>query len=243
MYARVLEDPDYMEEMERVRQEAEQYYRQTYALFNEGEYSEVIRRVDIAMQQYDSDELLPQFAYLKVLASGREADRGDFRNNLVAFISDYPGTEVAEDARQVISYLDRDSPEFLEQEEKTLAAALYTVDLESEHVFAFVVDNGVDVNQLIFNIINFNLDLYDNLNLRVDKVNVGARQSLITVRPFRDAALAMEYLQAVSQSEEVLKDVPIVDYSTLVISTENLANLREDGSLSRYMQFYNENYR
>jgi len=242
MYAKVLEDPDYMEEMERVRQEAEQYYRQTYALYTEGDYPEVIRRADVALRQYEGDELLPQFAYLKVLASGREADREDFRNNLLAFISAYPGTEMADDARNVISYLDRETPEYREQEEKILAAALYTADLESEHVFAFVVDNGADVNQLIFNIINFNLDNYDDLNLRVDKINIGARQSLITVRPFRDAALAIEYLQAISQSEDVLKDVPVVDVSTLVISSENLASLREDGSLSRYMQFYNENY-
>jgi hypothetical protein len=243
MYAKVLENPGYMEEMEQIRQEAEQYYRQTYALFNDGSYAEVIGRADEAMRQYPGDVLLPQFAYLKVLASGRKADRGAFRNSLLAFISTYPGTEVADDARLVLTYLDRESPEYLEEEEKAIAEALYTADFESEHVFAYVTDRGIDVNQLIFNIINFNLDHFDGLNLRVDRVNVGTGQNLVTVRPFRDAALAMEYLQSAGSSEELLKDVPVVDFTTLVISSDNLNALREDGSLSRYMKFYQENYR
>ncbi|MBN2480123.1 MAG: tetratricopeptide repeat protein [Bacteroidales bacterium] len=242
MYAKVLSDPGYIDELERNRRQMEDYYEETFNYFDSGNYAEVVFRADHALQNFAGSELLPRFAYLKVLAQGRETDRKTFRDNLQALISEYPRTEVADDAGRVVDFLDREAPEFRVEEERAIAKELYTVNSETGHLFAFVTNRNLDVNQLIFNIINFNLDYFDNLDLRVDLVNLDARQSLVVVKPFADLNAAMEYLVTIRENEAIRNDLPDVEMTPLVISEENYQTLLEDGSLSRYMQFYNESY-
>ncbi|MBN1158037.1 MAG: tetratricopeptide repeat protein [Bacteroidales bacterium] len=242
MYAKVLSDPGYIDELERNRQQMEEYYEETYRHFENGNYSEVIRRADHALQNFTESGLLSRFAYLRILAQGSETDRKTFRDDLLALISEYPGTEVADDAGRVVGYLDRETPEFRAEEERIMAKELYTLNSETGHMFVFVTDRGMDVNQLIFNIINFNLDYFDNLNLRVDLVNLDARQSLIVVKPFPAQDDAVEYMATIRDDEGIWKDIPELELMPLVISEENYETLLEDGSLSRYVQFFNENY-
>ncbi|MBN1157746.1 MAG: tetratricopeptide repeat protein, partial [Bacteroidales bacterium] len=242
IYAKVLNNPGYIDELERNRQQTEEYYEETFNQFNNRNDAEVIRRADHALENFTGSELLPQFAYLKVLAQGRDADRRTFRENLLALISEYPETEVADDARRVVDYLDRETPEFLVEEERTIAMELYAVNPEAGHIFAFIGDRNMDANQLIFNIINFNLDFFDNLNLRVDLVRLNAQESLVTVKRFEDAKMATEYMLMIRDHEAVWKDIPEADLMPVLISDDNYQTLLEDGSMSRYMQFFKENY-
>ncbi len=242
MYAKVLNNPGYIDELESREQEIQDYYEETYDNYSNGNYAEVVRRADYALQNFAGHVLLPKFAYLKVLARGMETDRKVFRDNLLALISEYPGTEVADDARHVVDYLDRETPELLEEEEREIAEALYTMNTEAAHVFAFATDRNTNVNQLIFNIINYNLDHFDALNLNVDLVNLDSQQSLVIVKPFGDMNEAMEYLNAIREQDAIRRDIPEADLMPLVISGDNYQTLLKDRSLSRYMQFFNENY-
>lgn len=242
MYAKVLNNPGYIDELETREQEIQDYYEETYDNFNNGNYAEVIRRTDYALQNFTGHVLLPKFAYLKVLSKGRESDRKVFRDNLLALISEYPGTEVADDARNVVDYLDRETPEYHEEEELEIAEALYVLDTEARHIFAFATDRNTNVNQLIFNIINYNLDYFDALNLNVNLVNLDSRQSLVIVKPFGDMNEAMDYLKAIREHDAIRRDLPEADLMPLIISEDNYQTLLEDQSLSRYMQFFNENY-
>ena len=47
------------------------------------------------------------------------------------------------------------------------------------------MDKKINTNQLIFNIINFNLDNFDKLNLIVEIINLNTTQNLILVKTFQ----------------------------------------------------------
>ena len=67
--------------------------------------------------------------------------------------------------------------------------------------------------------------------------------SLIIVKPFRTVETALEYMESISAHEDIRKDIPEMVMTPLIITVENYETLLEDGSLTRYLQFYNENYR
>jgi hypothetical protein len=105
-----------------------------------------------------------------------------------------------------------------------------------------VGDKKISTNQLVFNIVNFNLDNFDSLDLRVEIMELNPLQNLVVVMPFRDKTAVMPYLNAIRTSEAIKKDIPGYAFVPFVISAENLAILREDKSATRYMIFFNENY-
>ena len=83
--------------------------------------------------------------------------------------------------------MDKEHPEIKEAEELKISQQLYQPSPDTTHYFAFVLDKKINTNQLVFNIINFNLDHFDNLNLIVEIIESECKaQSLVTVKTFKN---------------------------------------------------------
>jgi tetratricopeptide (TPR) repeat protein len=242
MYARVLTNPEYFKELEKEELAVRQYYEKTYSYYLEGNSNEVIARTEHAKKTYPEHVLIPRFDYLGVLAQVRMLDRSVFRQKLTDIATKYPGTDIASDAGNLISYMDNEHPELKEAEELKISQKLYQPSPDTTHYFAFVLDKKINTNQLVFNIINFNLDAFDMLNLIVEIVDLNKAQSLITVKTFTDREQVMQYLSVISNSEEIYKDMPAIQPIPFAISLPNLKTLLEDKSADRYLKFFKEHY-
>jgi tetratricopeptide (TPR) repeat protein len=241
-YAKLLTNPDYIKEMEAAEMQVQQYYEETYEQYRKGNYNEVITRAGYAMRNFSGNPSIPQFNYLSILAMANNTDRKIFRDSLASLIQKYPGSDVAADAKNLITYMDTEHPEYKEAAELTLSKTLYQQAATGEHQFAFIADRKSDYNQLIFNIINFNLDAFDSLNLRVDRIELNNTQFLIVVKPFTDRETAMQYYIAIKNNQDILNDVSGTRPVPVIISTANLNILVRDKSAERYMKFFLENY-
>jgi tetratricopeptide (TPR) repeat protein len=242
MYAKVLTNPEYIAEMEAETRRIHDYYAQTYDFYKNGNFSEVIQRSQYALKNFSNSGLIPRFAYLGVLSAGKDTDRKIFRENLLAFTATYPGTEVATDAQSLIEYMDREHPELKVAQEKILIQKLYHPAPDAEHLFAYIAGKTMNTNQLVFNIINFNLDNFDKWNLRVEIVPLNATQNLVIVKTFSNKADVMQYLKIIRTSDAIQKDITGMTVIPIAISAENLNTLKEDKAVERYQAFFNENY-
>jgi len=242
VYAKVLSDPEYFKELEAEEKAVRLYYEQTYEFYKTGNYAEVITRTEYALKNYPENPLIPQFTYIGTLAKGKNSDQKVFRENLTALVTKYPGTDIASDAQNLIDYMDKEHPEIKEAEEIKQSKILYRPSASEPHVFAYILDKKINANQLIFNIINFNLDNFDRLNLRVDIADLNSTQNLILVKPFPNQQQVMLYLNAIHTSEAVFKDMPEIQLIPVAISEGNLNTLKEDKSVDRYLMFFNQNY-
>jgi tetratricopeptide (TPR) repeat protein len=243
MYAKVLTNPDYAKELETEEQSVQNYYKLTYELYKNEDYPEVISRTEFAVKNYPESKLIPQFTYLNVLAGGKSGDRITFRDNLTKLIAKYPGSEIAADAQNIVDYIDNEHPELKKAEEIKLSQEYYEYSAGDRHLFAYILDKSQYANQLVFNIINFNLDHFDNLNLRVEILNLNTSYSLVLVKYFTNSQTASDYLKSISASNAIYKDMSDVILTPIIISEHNLVTLQDDKSLDRYLIFYNENYK
>jgi outer membrane protein assembly factor BamD (BamD/ComL family) len=242
MYAKVLTNPNYFIELEKEEASVRQYYEQTYELYQGGHFDEVITRTENALKTYPEHALIPQFTYLGLLAESKTMDQKLFRERLLTLIAGYPNTEIAADAQNLIRYMDQAHPELKNAEEVKLSQQLYQPTPDLPHHFIYVVDKKTNTNQLVFNIINYNLDHFDTLNLIVEIININTTQNLISVKKFKDKQQVMTYLNAIRTAEEIIKDLPELKMLPMAISVFNLNGLQEDKSVDRYLIFYNENY-
>ena len=241
-YAKLLNNPDYFKELEAEQNKIQDFYAETYNKYLNEQYVDVIRQSEYAIKNYPDNKLTPQFEYLRTLSMGRTTDIKTFKESLYHIVSSYPMTDIAEDARNIIAFLDREHPEMKEEEEKEKAIALYKYEENTEHFFAFVLYDKSYLNQLLFNIINFNLDNFDDLNLKAESVQINGGQDIITVMPFKNKAASLEYYNKASSDKSIFKDVDESKVQKMVISASNLNILKTDKSVDRYLKFFNEYY-
>jgi tetratricopeptide (TPR) repeat protein len=241
-YARLLNNPDYFKELEAEQNKVQDFYAETYNKYLNKQYADVVRQSEYAIKNYPDNKLTPQFDYLRTLSLGRTADIKTFKESLYHIVSSYPMTDIAEDAMNIIAFLDKEHPEMKEEEEMERAIELYKYEENTEHFFAFVLYDKSYLNQLLFNIINFNLDNFDDLNLKAESVQINGSQDIITIMPFKNKAESLDYYNKASSDKSIFKDVDESKVQKMVISASNLNILKTDKSVDRYLKFFNEHY-
>ncbi len=241
-YAKLLANPDYLKELEAEQNQIHDYYIETYNKYLRKQYNDVIQQTEYALKTYPDNRLTPQFDYLRALSIGRTRDIKTFKETLYHIVSSYPMTEIAENAKNIIAFLDKEHPDLKEEEEKEMAISLYKYEENTEHLFAFVLTDKTYLNQLLFNIINFNLDNFDELNLRAESSQINDSENIITVRSFKNKAESLDYYNKASSDKSILKDVDERKVQKMVISAANLNVLKTDKSVDRYLKFFYEYY-
>ncbi len=241
-YARLLTNPNYIKELEEEERKVEVYYTETYHQYLQNNCAEVIARCNYALDNYSDDALIQKFSLLKALCVGKTQDIHDFSEGLYGIISAFPGTEVAENARDILSYIEKERPQVKEEEELKIAMELYKKTDSTIHFFAYILPKRQNTNQLIFNIINFNLDYFDDLNLKVESIEFNSNYTLILVKSFKDIKQVLPYYNKITNENSIFKDVDPEDVSGFVISEPNMKILQTDKSVDRYLKFFGESY-
>jgi tetratricopeptide (TPR) repeat protein len=236
VYAKIISDPEYYKQVVDKEKEVGRFYEQTYNYYNSGNYSQVINNAQTAFNQYKNDPLLSKFAFLKALAIGKTADKMTFRNELNQVITSYPKDEVSALSKDIIAYLNVSQPETKVQEDIKVAEVIYTMEEKTTFFFALVVDKAEDVNQVVFDIINFNLDNFSNEKLELSNEDLGKKLKIILVRSFADKDKAMNYFKAFNP--QVLKNIKYQTKNIFIISSSNYAIMQKQESDDSYLQFF-----
>lgn len=242
-FARRLSDPDYYSKIKEQEDKIKSFYENTYTKYKNGLYAEVIDNYDYATANFKEHELLPKFMLLKALSVGRTSDIRTFKNALNEIIVTYPGSEVINMAKEIIAYLNQSHPVLIEEEEEIQAREIYSFEDSTSHYFALVVEKDkVDMNQLLFFIISFNIDFYTSEDFITEGEMLDDDHQIITVKQFVDEKAAMEYYSKIKSDPEILAGLSNTVYDFFVISDKNLKTLHEDKSVSKYLKFFKKQY-
>ena len=241
-FAKVLTDPNYFKEIEKQEKESQVFYEKTFNLFKQERYNEVINNANYALNRYKDVDLIPKFKYLRTLSIGKTSDAGSFRKALNEFINEPENGDLIKSANKILSYLDNQNPEVKNEQETEIAYDLYSTELEKEYFLIISLPIRENLNQLAFNIINFNLDNFDKQNLSVNQVDFDGNLKLVKIDMFKDLDAAMKYYNTISSDQSVFKEVNANEANIFVISAGNYNTLIKDKTLSRYLIFFENNF-
>jgi tetratricopeptide (TPR) repeat protein len=242
-FAKVLVNPDYAKELEAEQNRANLLYNEAYDLYNQGVYAEVINKANMVLEDYPKHELIPKVAYLKAVSKGKmSGEDAVLREEMKNFVLQYPGSEPVEYANTIINHIDQAKPEIFEAKEEEIAKEIYTYNPDTIHFVVFVVGTQKQMNQLVFNLINYNLDNYQKQQLKTDVKMLEEPTQLISVNSFQSDSEALNYFNNAIASEDVFNDVNGNDVSNFIISAKNYETLLEDKSVSRYLTFFKNYY-
>jgi len=252
-YAIMLTNPNYLKDLTDKLNEENSFYQVAYELYQNGNYARSIEKADEGIAKYPSSKLLPQYSLLKSLCIGKTSDLRSFRNSLNDVVQKYPNTDVSERATGILEYIRKQelqltSEQIAQTTKETdstnivVKSAVEYKKSENEHLFIVLVPKKSNMNQLKFNLVSFNVDVFINLDINVNNQPFNEFFEMIKVEKFKNNAEAMEYYDAAIHKEGLFNPLLPDDYSAFVISTENFTLFMEDKSLADYLNFFKSNY-
>lgn len=244
IHAKVLKDPDYLKNIQLLQSEAGKAYEQAYHAYKNKQYAKVTELADIAAKKYaDRKELIRKFEYLELLSYGQTNPPNMFQQRLNAYVEKYPDTEQSEQAEDILAHIMKKYPDVKEEKERETAKEIYFSHFNLPHYFVVVAGSEADINQLIFNLINFNVEYFKRKELNVNGENLGDENQIAVVKQFSNKKSGMEYYQnVIEKKDEVLKDITSETIDFFIIDETNYNVLMQDQSVSTYMHFFETSY-
>jgi lipopolysaccharide biosynthesis regulator YciM len=241
-YARILSDPAYYEKKIAGIRRNEILYENAYKAYNNENYSRTISICDSALTYSPKNELAPKFMLLHAYATAKVSDEKSIRQELNNLIKTWPGTEESKRAADLIEYLNRKTPELKVEEDKQIAAEIFSADTTSSQRFILIInDPSFNKNQATFDVISYNIDNYTNNNYKTESVSVDNKYIMITVSGFKNFSSAMNYYKAFNEASPV-RNQQGAAMKSFIIGENNLKVLNDDKNPERYWLFFTEKY-
>jgi len=243
-FAKLLTNPNYLQELEDEEMKVTRNYERIYQRYQQQDYARVIAGADSALVMYGDDPLNPKFQYIRAMAVGALQGKEAMKVALDTLIAQHPSTEEATQAQEIIDYMYVEFPEIREADQAAEAEDIYTVvDSTQEHYFILAVQSGQNVNQVSFDLLNYNLDNYNQYDLSISQIPMTDSYNALVVSRFNNAEGASRYLQDIQQnSDTILTGITASQYRMMIISTDNYQILSEDKELMPYYLFYMKHY-
>mgnify|MGYP001819179263 CR=1 FL=1 len=243
-FAKLLNNPNYLKELEEEEMKVVRAYEELYEQYRRGAYSQVIDGAERSMLQWPDDPLIPKYQYLRAMALGTLEGREAMKVALDTLIAQYPETEEGLQAQEIVDYMYVEFPEILQADQAAEGAMIYTdVDSAQEHFFILAVHTSQNVNQVNFDLLNHNLDHYNQYDLSLVQLEFSDSYNILVVSPFNNAEGASRYLQDIDRNRDViLKEMDPTQSRMMIISKENYGTLSESKEIIPYYLFYQNRY-
>lgn len=243
-YTKLLTNPNYIKELEEEEMKITRIYEGIYNLYQSKDYQGVIIGVDSAVAQNPDDALVPKFMYIKALSMGALTGKEEMKTGLDSLIAHYPASEEGIKAQEIIDYMYVAFPVIKEADEAKVAEVIYTdYDPEQEHYLLIAIQSGENINQVSFDLLNYNLDNFNEYDLNVERLELRDGYQMIVVQLFTNAEAAIRYRDVIRENRAtILSGIPESNYRMMLISLDNYEVLSSEKVHNPYYLFYMNHY-
>lgn len=242
VYANLIENPEYVEQVQEKDKKLIQFYEKTYKYYEKGEYEKVASRIVEADQKFEPNGKKPQFALLNAFVIGHTQEKPQYITALKDIVTSYPEDPVKDKAEEILNYIDKESKK-AKTKKKNKKDSKYKVNKDSNHYFIVAFTqyteniSGALNNFSDYNTANNSLD-----KLKVTQMLLNPQNQILLVKTFPDGDKAMSYFNKVNEEQEILLENVKVSYQTFVISKKNFTQYFQSQNLQEYYDFFEEEY-
>ncbi len=241
LFAKVLLNPDYIEQSQEQQDEITDYYAETYHLFESGQLEEVMNRVQMADSLFDPNPMKPKFDMLYALSLGKMDSMEAFRTALQDIVNKYPGTEVHSKAIDILNAME--GTEYSKEEIGEDKLAPYTVDPEAEHYLVILFYHiGKDIDQVKNNLSNYNMKYHSLDNFQISSVLLNENQQMVIVKSLKNGQKALAYYNEIRYNQPIFEGIDPESYTIFFTTVRNYGVFFREKDISAYLKFFSENY-
>jgi tetratricopeptide (TPR) repeat protein len=250
-YANILQNPNYLKELEAFKGRAAEFYGETFAAYEAQDYDAVIQNAGQAHIRFEKSDQLPRFDLLKAMAIGKTQKLDAFEAALKELVAKYPNGEERKEAENILKYIEgvRGGADEKLPDEKVLnipvaiEQSLYRLNKDTVHYYVSVIGKmGFNNNPLKAKISDFNGEFYSLESLTIKNMMINPLSQLVYVEKFENAAKAKAYFETIKQKPEIYEGLAPEEYRHFIISAGNFNIYYKDKNIDKYLEFYKTNY-
>lgn len=216
-------------------------YEQTYAAYQNANYVEVSNLVKKAKTEYQGNVMMGKFDLLNALAIGKTQSKENFINELELLKKDYPKTDVAEYATNILNVLNKPS-DTTSIKKIVKDSAEFEIEENAPHYYVFATKTDKFDNNEALTIFNrYNEEYMTTDNLRVNNLLTNDGYQLIYVVQFANLKNGMKYITDIEKLGLIKNQLKFSgQYVHFVISISNFRKMLKNQKTDAYNTFFQE---
>jgi tetratricopeptide (TPR) repeat protein len=244
-FAKVLSDPNFAATQQSELDRLEQYYNETYSMFEQGKHEEVLNRIRGVEDKFGvNNVMMGKFELLKAMSLGAQIGREAYVDALKFIVARYPNSDEEKKAQDMLLLLG-DVESNKGYGESGLSTAKFIVEENAMHFVIVYVENqdAITINDSKIALAEFNKKYYQLDNLRTSNLvfDPSKNLSLILIRSFTTKDKAMSYFEtAVRNPNDFLPKGAV--FQVYPITQKNYREVIKARSLDSYKEFFEANY-
>lgn len=231
-YAKLLQDPNYIKELQQKEALALNLFETTYEAYNNKQYQKVINNCKEAENNFNDCNAYSKFVYLKAMAYGELNNQVKMVEILESFINDYQNDDLVPQANKIL-YL-------IKSGKFDQTAFINNFDTNHFYVILYKKD-APNVNMLKFLLNSFTAEYSDKFEFNISDFEWDNTYSSIHINSFKDSNEATDFYKKLVESF-TLKDIGIDDYEHFMINQKNYEILKKEKQINAYVAYFKNNY-
>jgi tetratricopeptide (TPR) repeat protein len=245
-YAKILQNPDYINELMSEERRLNNYYNEAYAAFQNGNFSEAYSKSNGAKEKFGaSNALQPRFALLSAMCLGNLQGKDAYVEGLKEVLAKYPGAPEQTRAREILRLLG-ESGAALPGDVAEESSGQFQLEDDKLHYIIIVFKKDVSLDDSKVIVSDFNRKYHKLDNLKISNVYLGntleERLPIIVIRRYKDKAEAMRYYSGVKKNGADFLDQKKYPHEVFAVTQNNYREVLKNKTVDSYRIFFEANY-
>ncbi len=245
-YAQYIENPDYAATVAKLDGEINEFYEQSYALFANKQYDEVLARHEQADEMFEVNPIQSKFEFLSAQAIGYTKDAVAYEEALSKIVNNYPGTDVGIRSKEILEFFRKGIPKNIEEDEiiEDTDDSVYKANLNSKHFFIIHFNfTNANINKVMNQVSDFNTSMFSLEKFKVSDRLLRKTTHLILVEDFTNAEEALKYYkQFENELNAQFSELGGSEFTYFVMSKKNYTQFFKYKIVEDYLSFFAKAY-
>jgi outer membrane protein assembly factor BamD (BamD/ComL family) len=236
-FARILINPNYLEESQQTIDQQEEHYKHAYERFKDGKFSASVQRIEEGLSLGET-AFSPQLELLKILIVGKTEDVNQYQYQLDQFAKKYPESPAGQYATKLLEA----SREFLKKKEQRLGVQ-YIRSFEEPHYFVLVYRKTENIgSKATIALEKFNSIHFPDLKLKTSNLELNEDYIITLVADLPRVSSALEYVYTFTEKLPGFVELRNHKFDNFVITKDNFDIFYRTKGLDEYLYFFEKNY-
>jgi len=224
--------------------EVSKLYGQMYDAYLDGKFEEVKSLKLQAQKKFPGNMIQPKFDLLMALTIGKTETVENFKSSLTAITKDYPKTDVAERAQDILDLLKKQKTALLPDSIKKELEPDFVIEQTGAHYYIFALKNDkADMTDYNMKLNQFCEEYHQFDNLRTNPMLTNEGYQVVVVKEFPDYQKALTFIKDIDMLEFIKKQMkPDSPFIHFVISINNFRKIIKENKFEAYNEFFKKQY-
>jgi len=238
VYAQLLTNPNFQDQLIGLQNEDELAYQGVYQLYVTKQYIQVIEKCKLV----SDDDYQSKYLFLKALSFSALKDSSECIKILDKIVSIDKDVSVIKEAIYLLEAI-KNPGKVKKANEQALTDSPYLFRSGNTHMSLFILPKeGVDINYLKILISDYHAKDFENEVFEISAMLLGLDKHLLMIKTFDNSSDAVDYNQLIMEDVDIVNQLNKSDYKVLAISFENFKEFYKNKDVEGYYNFFKKNY-